>query len=350
MRVAFTADVHLASGGDHPERLAALDDILGRLEEEGVATLVIAGDLFDSGVTNPAEMESLCHRHHGTEIHIIPGNHDPGLNSRLFSASNVTVHNRPTTYRLAGVKFLFVPYRDGTTMGEAMADQAERLRRERWFLVGHGDYYGGLRARNPYERGTYMPLTRADLRRFNPERAILGHIHEPVEGEEGRVIYPGSPCGMDITETGRRRFVVLRPETGEVRSVSVDSKVLFFNERFVCMPGREGLDKLRRNLVERVSAWSLSPRERAKVRLRVKVSGFTSDRSAVGEILQKELGGFRLYDEEYDLSELHLSEDERLETISSRVRKELKTLAEEVGVDYQEALESALLTIYGEGS
>ncbi|MCH7720116.1 MAG: hypothetical protein IH988_03880 [Planctomycetes bacterium] len=50
-----------------------------------------------------------------------------------------------------------------------------------------------------------MPLTRADLETHNPSLTLLGHIHAPYDGPP--IYYPGSPCPIDMSETGLRRFL-----------------------------------------------------------------------------------------------------------------------------------------------
>ena len=52
MKIAITADVHLKTGQEYPERYNALKDILDVLANEDIHTLIIAGDLFDAGSQN----------------------------------------------------------------------------------------------------------------------------------------------------------------------------------------------------------------------------------------------------------------------------------------------------------
>ena len=50
MKIAVTADVHLTTREDNPERFNALEDILGSLEGLGIEHLIIAGDLFNKDI------------------------------------------------------------------------------------------------------------------------------------------------------------------------------------------------------------------------------------------------------------------------------------------------------------
>jgi len=89
MKVALTADVHLTSKKDHPERFNAFSDILSQTMALGIEHLIVAGDLFDQSLKNYAEFDALCKlkKHQGLQIHIIPGNHDP-YDDRGFSISS----------------------------------------------------------------------------------------------------------------------------------------------------------------------------------------------------------------------------------------------------------------------
>ena len=75
MTVALTADVHLRTKIDHPERYNALENILEQIEAEGIKILIIAGDLFDKDFRNYADFEKLCKKHPDVQLEIIPGNH-----------------------------------------------------------------------------------------------------------------------------------------------------------------------------------------------------------------------------------------------------------------------------------
>jgi DNA repair exonuclease SbcCD nuclease subunit len=349
-RVAVTADVHLRSQEERPERFNALRDVLEKTKAQGIDSLIIAGDLFDKDFQNYAEFESLCRGCPDVHLHIIPGNHDPGLEKRHVVADNATVYDEPTSVQLGAGRFLFLPYADGKTMGEVLADLAWDPGTEPWVLVGHGDYLGGTRRPNPLEPGVYMPLMRADLQRFRPRLVFLGHIHDPPE--HPTVHYPGSPCGLDISETGRRRFLVLDTETWAVSEQPVDTDVLFFRERFVLVPHEEEVAHLRDAVQERVRSWDLLPGEGAKARIRAEVVGFVRDRNAVAAVLQEELSAFAFYkDEGPYLQGLSVSQDTQLGSIADKVQKTIKELDFEWEADEptpDDVLQAALRVIYAE--
>ena len=63
MRIALTADNHLADKNKYPERYAALEDILRRVKAGKVRDLFVAGDLFDKEFRNYKDFEALCKKY-----------------------------------------------------------------------------------------------------------------------------------------------------------------------------------------------------------------------------------------------------------------------------------------------
>ena len=60
MKVAVTADVHLKTKSETPERYNALEDILNKCLEQDIDNIIIAGDLFDQETNNYGDFEKLC--------------------------------------------------------------------------------------------------------------------------------------------------------------------------------------------------------------------------------------------------------------------------------------------------
>ena len=86
MKLALTADIHLTSRAEHPERFAALENILDQMSASAISILIVAGDLFDASSKNYAELEEICKRpvYRDIEFLIIPGNHDPALSGNVI--------------------------------------------------------------------------------------------------------------------------------------------------------------------------------------------------------------------------------------------------------------------------
>ncbi len=54
-----------------------------------------------------------------------------------------------------------------------------------------------------------MPLSQRALEKFSPLRVFLGHIHLVDQGVDRAVVYPGSPCVLEIncSHVGQEGFV-----------------------------------------------------------------------------------------------------------------------------------------------
>jgi DNA repair exonuclease SbcCD nuclease subunit len=351
MRLAVTADVHLRKRDEHPERYNALEYILARLETEGIADLAIAGDLFDKDVSNHAEFEDLCRRHTRVHLHIIPGNHDPLISDKSIVGDNITIYTEPAVVAFADTAVLFLPYHEKQAMGEGIGLKEAELEGKRWVLVAHGDYCGGSKEFNEYEPGSYMPLSRSVVERYGPHAVLLGHIHKPLGW--GSVYYAGSPCGLDIGETGHRRLLVYDTDGGSVTAVGVATDVLYFEESFVVVPAPDEAAILEKQIAGRIEAWGLAPADREKVRVRVRASGYAMDRGAIEGRLRQGFEEFGYYkDEGPGIDGLSASADPQRNAIAERVIARIEKLQWPFGDDEparEQVVLEALKLVYGEG-
>jgi len=354
VKIALSGDFHLTNQELHPERFNALENILAQMKEQRIDTLIIAGDLFDASLRNYSEFESLCKKreHRDLRLCIIPGNHDPDISGSSVLAENVKIFTKPEIVELdaEGPSILMIPYQKGKTMGEAIEHFSADLRERRWVLVGHGDWSEGLKAANPYEPGVYMPLTSRDIDRYNPVQVFLGHIHVPYDG--GRVHYMGSPCGLNVTETGQRRFLIYNTARDEIASLGVDTDVIYFDEMLVMLPADDETAFVHDWAQRVINSWALSEQERKKVRVRMKVRGYCTDKRTLERELKKAFTGFNFYnDEGPDLSGVSISEDVERRYIAERVRASMEKLQWPGGADEpdeQQVLLAALAVIYGD--
>jgi len=327
LRIAITADLHLTTQQDHPERFAALQDILRQCGGLGVDRLIIAGDLFDRSQQNYAEFEQayLEARPEELPVTVIPGSHDPDLTHGALAVDGLEVLSEPAVRHLGeDFDLLFVPYQAGTSMGEHIPYFQTQLRPGQWGLVSHGDWTGGLRAPDPNEPGMYMPLTRADLEAHNPALALLGHIHAPQDGPP--VYYPGSPSPLEISETGLRRFLLFNTDDQTVTPQRVDSPRLYFNETIVMLPVEDEPAYLQAELEQRVRDWGLPEGWEARVQQRLRVIGYASDRSAVEPVAREALADFAFHDDGPDLSDLNHAVDSDRIHIARQVRAWVEAL------------------------
>lgn len=333
MKIAITADLHLKTNGEYPERFNALKNILECLLKEDVENLIIAGDLFDAGSQNYSIFDDLCRakKYSNIKFYIIAGNHDSNISSKYFTAANIKVFNDPEPFIFNGsaYSFFFIPYLPGRSMGEIIAGYRQSIK-EPWILIGHGDYLSGIRDPNNYETGVYMPLGRTDIEFYNPSKVILGHIHKKMN--IGRVSYPGSPCGMDINETGRRSFIVLDTADTGITVKKVDSDYIFFNETLISLPMAGESDYIKNKIDDFKRGWDLSIEEIPRARIRLKVKGYTSDRKILEVVLRESLSDFTFYnDEGPDLSSVSVFNDTDRINIVARVKEKIDVIGESQG-------------------
>lgn len=349
MKIAFTADVHLRSPEETPERYHALEEVMRRCGDLGVEDLVIAGDLFDKAYPNYAAFEARCREHPELRIHLIPGNHDPGLAPHNFVAETLRVYDAPVLETIAGIDLALVPYAPDTTMAEPLAELLPEAPERPWLLVGHGDYYGGVQERNPLEPGTYMPLARKDVEGLGPRHVVLGHIHKPIR--HGRVHYTGSPCGLDISETGIRSFLLLDTDALTLERIEIETDVIYLQERFLILPGPDEVGRTEAEVETRRRRWDLSDRQLERLRLRVDVRGYAHDRQAVVRAVEEGFADVTFADAEGPRVEALLtSEDDRLNMIAEQVRRRVGDLDWPEGTDepgHEEIMMEALEVIYG---
>ncbi len=350
MRISVTADVHLGTRAEHFERYNALENIFEQTITEGIEHLLIAGDLFDKDFQNYSDFEKLCKKYPGIQCHIIPGNHDPSISGKGIVGDSIHIYTDPTALKIDSTTFLFIPYEEEATMGEKIAKMEEEIEGKEWVLVAHGDYYGGVKELNPLEPGTYMPLSRKDLERFEPRTVFLGHIHKPLS--QKNVHYAGSPCGLDINETGRRKFLVYDTADGSITPKDVTTDVLYFNESFVIVPMNNEVSLLEDEIKKRIKSWVINSSDHQKVRVRVEAAGYATDRRAVLAALEQGFEGFRYFkDESPKIEKLSASSNHQLDAIAGRTMELIDELDWAFGGDEpaEERVKIvALSVIYGD--
>jgi exonuclease SbcD len=323
MKIAITADVHLASYKETPERYHALRDIFQQAVSTSLDAVLISGDLFNKDFNNYSDFEKLAREFPKLNIWILPGNHDFGIASRSLVGKNLRLFEKVEIVD-ADLPFLMIPYRTGTTLGEVIASRVESLTPKHWVLCGHGDWLEGVRKPNQLENGTYMPLTRTDLDRYQPARVFLGHIHARLDGP---IHYPGSPCGIDITETGERRFLVFDSSTGEVESKPVHSDVIYYIASLLILPVEDEATYLRKMISLEKDKWKVSKEDANRARIRVKVQGYTKDKSALHDLLLDEFKEFSFYkDEAPDLDLVAVTVDQTRIKIAEKVKEKIENL------------------------
>jgi len=283
-------------------------------------------------------------------MHIIPGNHDANISEKAIVAPNLRIYTTPTATEFGSTTFLFVPYKEKTNMGDEIAALAGSIRDTEWVLVGHGDYYGGVRERNPLEPGTYMPLSRENVEVFRPRRVFLGHIHKYCD--QDNVCYPGSPCGLDITETGKRKFLIYDTDDGSIKPLEVTTDIIYFDETFLVLPFDDEVPRLQEEIRKRIESWRLEPSEQTKAVVRARAIGYATDRQAIFNALKEGFAKLKLYnDQEPSIEHLSITTDRQLNAIAERTMQLIDELGWDFGNDGPEKQAvklAALSLIYGE--
>lgn len=327
--IGITADLHLTRRDQNPERFHALENILDQLIQEKVNILFLLGDVFHEKNQNYSEFEAICRdsRYRSIQFHLIPGNHDPHIAPQYFSAKNITVHSQSEIFSLGEKTFpiLCVPYIREKTMGEEIVLFKDQLVPSRWILFGHGDWVEGLREPHPMEPGVYMPITRTDMEALKPACVILGHIHKSID--RGMIHYPGSPCGLDISETGLRRFLLLDPVTGQVSFRIVQTDVVFFSERLVILP-IEDEEKYVRNAFDSMKkSWGIEEKDLNRVRLRLEVTGYTRDKKALEKLIRTVFRPVSFFPNgEPDFSDVSVTAERNLIEIAEVLNREIEAM------------------------
>lgn len=326
MKIAFTADLHLRSRKETPERYGALEYILSELTTHKINEVIIAGDTFDKDSYNYNDFNTLCEKFREVRITIIPGNHDPDISKKYFPPGNLEVINKPLFKKLENTEILLIPYDPVKLMDEALTEFFyKNPLPERWILTGHGDYCTTTKDINPYEPGVYMPLSASAINKFNPAAVIPGHIHKP--SETGRVIYPGSPCPLNINETGKRRYLIFDTSDNSVEKKPVKTDIIYFNETLITVPAENETQDIHNSINRMIKGWELDDNEKDLVRLRLKIIGFTTDLGRLKDSVIKHLEerGIVLYDKDGpDLEEVNVAkeaDDERIALLAKTMEK-----------------------------
>ena len=344
MRLAVTADLHLRES--HPQRMQNLEALIRQLLSAGIRRLLIAGDLFDSADGSYTRFDALAKAAPKIQFSIIPGNHDPDLRQELFTAGNIEIIRTPTLRRIDTRLFLLLPYRAGSTMGEAIAElpDSEQLRTQSWILISHGDFAAPRPADSGRESG-YFPLTREDLARFKPVKVILGHIHVP-NSTSAEVVYPGSPYPVTADEYGQRRVLLLETVSAAVAELALaHPPVRIRAEVFVIPDGREQ-QQIREQLQSALGEQD-SP---DKLVVQVVLKGYSASRPQAKTFVESFLSEQGIACAGIDLESLKVNDRENLAALAVAVRRQIAALR----LEYEEAeelrqtvLEKALEIVYG---
>jgi DNA repair protein SbcD/Mre11 len=330
MKIAITADLHLDPS--YPERAHALGDILDQIQKDGISDLIIAGDLFDRDGDSSAydSFRELCRKYSSIRLHVVPGNHDPEKSLQHIDEENLLRYFKTELQNFDGFSILFIPYQKGLSMSEELLANHEKISGNSWGFVGHGDFIDGRRELNPLEKGVYMPLKRGDLGLPGLRRVFLGHIHKhtnPAEPLAGKVSYPGSPQGLDVSESGLRHFIVYDTQSDELFARKVNGSKYFLDETIFVFPDDRENEILVEEFNNRIKQSKIPLEElKDKARIRIKIKGYASDIESMKESFRKVFTqiGIEPYDKRTpNFDELFAATDTKKEKLTQKVLEKI---------------------------
>ena len=189
-------DLHVGISSDKPSRQKiaekVVDEIIGRIETEGIKQVFFLGDLFHQRtaieVTSLNVANDLVRRLASTcEVFLLQGNHDlyEKYNSvitslNIFELDNVNIISVPTEVKLNGQKVLLVPWLCGTTLDDHIT--RNKLSDDYDIMMGHFDisYSGDIRNKGQNYAKAYKTGGKnfSDVDTENIVSEILHHTHD----------------------------------------------------------------------------------------------------------------------------------------------------------------------------
>lgn len=213
MKFIHIADLHLGAKPDadmpwNEERKShgwrALEEVIGRAEEEQADLLLVAGDLFHRQplLRELKEVNYQFSRLSHTQVVLIAGNHDyisPDSYYRTFQwGENVHFLKKET------VEYIELPMLRTRVYGlsywhrelpESLYDNIQ---------VAEGNFLNILLAHGGDEK--HIPFKAETLRKAGFDYVACGHIHKSVQLEENRVVMAGALQPVDCNDVGRHGF------------------------------------------------------------------------------------------------------------------------------------------------
>lgn len=258
-RLLHTADVHLAA--DHPERRDALDQVIGRAEEDDVDVLTIGGDLFDSEVDADELRPELRDRFSDLPFPIvaIPGNHDEeAFREDLFFGENFqpAVDEPFEHVTVAGgeVCLTSLPYTPRPTEDLLVEFNEREPFDGTEILLLHCSLEAPFADRTVgnEEAQRYFPIGKATLAELGFDYYLAGHYHSAHRVElpnGGTFVYPGSPASVTRSETGQRSTALLDTDADTLELPVLDT-FHYDHKEFEVVPGEED------RMIEAVEEWA----------------------------------------------------------------------------------------------
>lgn len=293
IKILHTADIHL----DSPLRSLAMRDealkekvqtatrtafsrVVAAAIEEGVAALLISGDLFDgaersarTGAFLVSQLDLL--RDAEIRVFCVKGNHDAenpvtgGIpwpdNVHVFGASGGKVELEEGVW-IHGVSF------GGRRAEESLLPKFKAPEEGAVNIAMLHTSLSGAAGHDPY-----APCSVADLSDMGFDYWALGHIHKAeIHSNDPWIVMPGTPQGRDIGESGRKSATLITiGDSGRIEEVrEIPTSVVEFLDVEVDATGLEDEDSLRELLRARMQK-AADGLESESGAVRVTISGET---------------------------------------------------------------------------
>lgn len=232
LKLLHCGDIHLDSPFsllDREESLRRRDELrrtflemLAFARAEGVAVVLIAGDLFDHGFATAETLNLLCEAFSAMEdirFVIAPGNHDAAVAGSVYLGNkfpgNVTIFTRETLdyvdYDDLGLRVWGYGFTAERLEASPLAGQSLAVPGKAAVLCAHADLGVPL--------SKYAPLAGSDLAASGLCYAALGHVHNPGEAQmfgATMAAYSGCLVGRSYDECGFGGAVLVGIEDGRV--------------------------------------------------------------------------------------------------------------------------------------
>lgn len=247
IKLIHTADLHL----DSPLKSLALrsPELRARIEQatrsaftrivdtalsEGVAALLIAGDLFDGTARSArtaaflmAEFDRLGAA--GIQVFLIRGNHD--ADSPITGALDLPAHVhafglRSTRRQLTEGVWIHGVSFNGPHATESLLPHFSAPVPGAVNIALLHTSLSGAEGHDPY-----APCTPADLAAMGFDYWALGHVHRrQVHGSAPWIVMPGMPQGRDIGEAGPKSATLLTINAGRIAISEIPTAAVEFRE------------------------------------------------------------------------------------------------------------------------
>ncbi|MES2666554.1 MAG: DNA repair exonuclease [Pseudomonadota bacterium] len=284
IRILHTADLHLdsplSSLALRDEALQArvatasrraLEKMVDFCLAEGVAALLIAGDLYDRAERSAKtaaylarQMERL--RSGGVRVFYIKGNHDAEnpLTGEIALPGNVHVFDgRGGRVQLAPEVWVHgISFRDR----HAPDSLVPRFGAPEPGAVNIAMMHSSLNGAAGHD--PYAPCALADLVGAGFDYWALGHIHKrQVHATTPWVVMPGNPQGRDIGESGAKSATLLTIDNGRIAVSEVATSTVEFRETALSLAGLAEEDAVRDAIRTHLAAMAETVPEAAILRL-----------------------------------------------------------------------------------